>query len=183
MADFPTTIYEARDTENLPGIVFDPTNKRNMYSEDFQAQGAEITAIETYLKNDIIPNQVMHRKIGLVASEIRALHDTPKVLISAPGQDYVIMVLSAMINYQHVSSAFSNPAPIHIAYAESPDLYFLKSENFLGVSEDNYSYFTPYQNAISTIWSEDSVVLSCPNIMTGGAGVLDIDIVYMIINL
>lgn len=50
MADFPDTIYEARETENLPGIVFDPDNKRNLYSDDFQGLASEISAIETYLE-------------------------------------------------------------------------------------------------------------------------------------
>lgn len=50
MADFPGEIYEARETENLPGIVFDAGNKRNMFSEDFQGLGAEITSIETLFK-------------------------------------------------------------------------------------------------------------------------------------
>ena len=49
MADFPTSIYSERDTENLPGITYDPTNKRDLYSEDFQNHAAEIIAIETIL--------------------------------------------------------------------------------------------------------------------------------------
>lgn len=49
MADFPTTIFEARETENLPGLVYNPADKKNMYSEDFQNLGAEITALETVL--------------------------------------------------------------------------------------------------------------------------------------
>lgn len=49
MAQFPNTVYSPRETENLPGIVYDPTNKQNMYSEDFQNLGAEIEAIETQL--------------------------------------------------------------------------------------------------------------------------------------
>jgi hypothetical protein len=49
MSDFPDAIYTPRETENLPGISYDPANKRNMYSEDFQNLGAEINAIETIL--------------------------------------------------------------------------------------------------------------------------------------
>ncbi len=49
MSDFPTTIYTPRDTENLPGIVYDPADKKNMFSEDFQNLGGEINAIETVL--------------------------------------------------------------------------------------------------------------------------------------
>lgn len=46
---FPTAIFTPRATENLPGIVYDPDQKQNMFSEDFQNLGAEITAVETYL--------------------------------------------------------------------------------------------------------------------------------------
>jgi hypothetical protein len=49
MADFPDTIYTERDTENLPGLVFDPTDKKNLYSEDFQRHASEIIAIQTIL--------------------------------------------------------------------------------------------------------------------------------------
>lgn len=50
VAQFPENIYVARETENLPGIVYNPTDKKNFYSEDFQGLGEEITAIETSLK-------------------------------------------------------------------------------------------------------------------------------------
>lgn len=49
MADFPTSIFTMRETENLPGISYDATQKRNLYSEDIQALGGEITSIETIL--------------------------------------------------------------------------------------------------------------------------------------
>ncbi len=49
MADFPNSIYEERETENLPGITFDAGNKKNLYSEDFQNHAAEIIAIEETL--------------------------------------------------------------------------------------------------------------------------------------
>ena len=49
MADFPTSIFHPRDTENLPGLVRDLADKRNLYSEDYQDLGGEIEAIETFL--------------------------------------------------------------------------------------------------------------------------------------
>lgn len=64
MADFPNTIYNPRETENLPGVVYDPANKQNFYSEDFQNQGGEIEAIETWLQNNsIINGQMINGKI------------------------------------------------------------------------------------------------------------------------
>ncbi|MES2382887.1 MAG: hypothetical protein V4538_17700 [Bacteroidota bacterium] len=48
-AEYPTGIFEARETENLPGILYDVDKKRDFFSEDFQNLGAEITAIETAL--------------------------------------------------------------------------------------------------------------------------------------
>ncbi len=48
-AQFPTNVYTPRETENLPGVVYDPDDKKNFFSEDFQNQGAEITSIEEYL--------------------------------------------------------------------------------------------------------------------------------------
>lgn len=49
MSDFPIKIFNARETENLPGIVYDEDKKQNLFSEDFQNLGAEITSIETIL--------------------------------------------------------------------------------------------------------------------------------------
>jgi hypothetical protein len=48
-ASYPNDIYEERETENLPGLVYDPTKKQNLYSEDFQRHAQEIIAIENAL--------------------------------------------------------------------------------------------------------------------------------------
>jgi len=53
MAQYPDNIFTPRETENLPGIVYNPTNKRQMYSEDFQNLGAEINAIEETLGENL----------------------------------------------------------------------------------------------------------------------------------
>lgn len=49
MAEFPSGIFTPRETENLPGLVYDVNDKRNLYSEDFQNLGLEIKAIEETL--------------------------------------------------------------------------------------------------------------------------------------
>ena len=49
MADFPNTIYEQRELENLPGIVFDALQPRNLFAEDILNLANEIIAIETVL--------------------------------------------------------------------------------------------------------------------------------------
>jgi len=48
-AKFPADIYSERATENLPGIVYDANDKKQMYSEDFQRHAEEIIAIENTL--------------------------------------------------------------------------------------------------------------------------------------
>jgi len=53
MAQYPANIFTPRATENLPGIVYTPSDKRNMYSEDFQNLGLEIKAIEEVLGVDL----------------------------------------------------------------------------------------------------------------------------------
>ncbi len=53
MAEYPDAIYTPRETENLPGLVYDPADKKNMYSEDFQNLGGEINAIETILGENV----------------------------------------------------------------------------------------------------------------------------------
>lgn len=49
-SQFPTVIFQARETENIPGIVYNVYDKQNMFSEDFQNLGTEITAIENWLQ-------------------------------------------------------------------------------------------------------------------------------------
>lgn len=49
MANYPTGIWVPRDTENLPGITYDPADKKNMFAEDFSIPADEIVAIETIL--------------------------------------------------------------------------------------------------------------------------------------
>ena len=69
-AQFPSATYTARDTENLPGIVYDANEKRNMFSEDFQNQGAEITAIETFLRGQATLLSVPTSPAGLTAGQV-----------------------------------------------------------------------------------------------------------------
>ncbi len=49
MSDFPNSIFTPRETENLAGVVFDPLDKKNLFSEDYQNLGGEINAIENAL--------------------------------------------------------------------------------------------------------------------------------------
>lgn len=51
MPSFPTEIFVPRDTENLPGVVYDAGDKRTFFSEDFQNLGGEISAIESELES------------------------------------------------------------------------------------------------------------------------------------
>jgi hypothetical protein len=48
-AKYPTQLYTERETENLPGILYDADKKQNLFSEDFQRHAEEIIAIETAL--------------------------------------------------------------------------------------------------------------------------------------
>lgn len=51
MADFPNDVFELREIENLPGIVYDSAKKRALFAEDLQNIANEITAIETWFQN------------------------------------------------------------------------------------------------------------------------------------
>lgn len=46
---FPTTIYEQRPLENLPGLAYDGTNKKTLFAEDILNLGAEVRAIQQAL--------------------------------------------------------------------------------------------------------------------------------------
>lgn len=52
MADFPDSIFEGREIENVPGVVYDETKTTRIYAEDVQKIFDEITAIETILGTD-----------------------------------------------------------------------------------------------------------------------------------
>lgn len=53
MADYPTTIFEQREIENVPGVVYDASKKTRVYAEDLVALGDEVTAIETTLGENV----------------------------------------------------------------------------------------------------------------------------------
>ena len=70
MADYPTTVFDFRDIENLPGIVYDSLKKQNLFAEDILAIVAEIIAIETllgvsgsYLIPFLLAIQIPHHKL------------------------------------------------------------------------------------------------------------------------
>lgn len=46
---YPTDIYEQRPLENLPGLVYDPENKKTLFAEDILGLGREIEQIEETL--------------------------------------------------------------------------------------------------------------------------------------
>lgn len=49
MADYPGDIYDPRDIENMPGVVYDADKSTIVYAEDINNANAEIVAIETLL--------------------------------------------------------------------------------------------------------------------------------------
>lgn len=50
---FPTTIYEQRPLENLPGLSYDGTNKKTLFAEDILNLGAEVRAIQEALGTNL----------------------------------------------------------------------------------------------------------------------------------
>lgn len=46
---YPNDIYVQRDLENLPGLEFDPSNKKTLFAEDILRLGREIENIEDVL--------------------------------------------------------------------------------------------------------------------------------------
>lgn len=49
MADFPSSIFDPRTVENLPGVSYDAADTQTLYAEDINAATAEIVAIEETL--------------------------------------------------------------------------------------------------------------------------------------
>lgn len=49
MAVFPDEVFSIREIENLPGIIYDETNKKTLFAEDIQNISAEVSAIESYI--------------------------------------------------------------------------------------------------------------------------------------
>ncbi len=46
---YPNEIYEQRELENLPGLSYDPDNKKTLFAEDILQHGEQIIAIEETL--------------------------------------------------------------------------------------------------------------------------------------
>lgn len=49
MATFPEGVHVFREKENLPGVVFDPNNKKTLYANDMIALEEEVRAVEATL--------------------------------------------------------------------------------------------------------------------------------------
>lgn len=52
---YPSDIYEQRPLENLPGLEYDPLNKKTLFAEDIVNIGHELTAIEETMGIGIVP--------------------------------------------------------------------------------------------------------------------------------
>lgn len=87
MPVYPSAIFHARETENLPGLVYDPDDKKNFFSEDFQNLGAEITSIEETLGTD------PQGSFPDVASFLQALFDQSSlpILSNSPLKNPIIV--------------------------------------------------------------------------------------------
>lgn len=150
MADFPTTIFEARETENLPGIVYDAEEKRNFFSEDFQNLGAEITAIEETLgENPQADFDTVADRITSVEELAAPFNPIPHDVVgskSADGTVYQNTSGKAIFVSINVTCAILNEAGQAECYAflgetDSPDIFisdFLNDDNsvLLGQSKN-----------------------------------------------
>jgi hypothetical protein len=61
---YPDDIYVQRDLENLPGLEFDPNNKKTLFAEDILGIGQEIIDIENYLQERIGTPYVVEQASG-----------------------------------------------------------------------------------------------------------------------
>jgi len=104
-AKYPSQLYTERETENLPGITYDPANKRDFFSDDFQNHAAEIIAIEKTLGENLSnipvpPVKATGAEINtgtndakfatpkaIADSDIAFLSDIPSVPVKATGAE------------------------------------------------------------------------------------------------
>ena len=78
---YPDDIYKQRDLENLPGLVYDPQNKKTLFAEDILTLGSEIRAIEQTLGTHFEPGGGGELPVGTI-------HTTAKNLGEDPPFDY-----------------------------------------------------------------------------------------------
>ena len=74
---YPDDIYVQRDLENLPGLEFDPSNKKTLFAEDILALGAEVNAIETVLGTDFEPGRGSELPMGSIYTTTIDLENEP----------------------------------------------------------------------------------------------------------
>lgn len=192
MADYPTSIFEARETENLSGIVYDPNDKKNFFSEDFQNLAAEIIAIETVLGLDpqgasatvgdrlqaiedfLAQNSTLLISTSLTPSELMNLVGTPKVIAPAiPG--YAIAPISLMFEFQYVAPAYLSGSTIRIETSSGAVIYatVLSTTQIRGTTSFNSLPIPP--SGLSNFPSGDGIVLKAVSTnYTTGAGLLTV---------
>lgn len=192
MADYPTDIFEVRETENLPGLVYDANDKRNFFSEDFQNLAAEITAIEETLginpqgsfstvddriaaiAASLEQNSTVLVSTVLTPSELMNLVGTPKVIAPAiPG--YVPLPVSLLYEFQYVAPAYLSGSTIRVETSSGVVVYAagLSTAQIRGTS--NFNSIPIAGAGISNVSSGDALVLKAVSTnYTTGAGILTV---------
>lgn len=74
---YPSDIYQQRPLENLPGLVYDPENKKTLFAEDILALATEIIGIETTLGTNFEPGAGAELPVGAVYTTTIDLEDEP----------------------------------------------------------------------------------------------------------
>lgn len=89
MANYPDSIVEFREVENLPGLVFDASDKKTLFAEDVKKLDDEVVAIEQALGVEISGTfDTLAERLDAITTAVESVPNihvgtTPPVLPSA----------------------------------------------------------------------------------------------------
>lgn len=152
---YPTDTYEQRPLENLPGLMYDPENKKTLFAEDILALGAEINAIETVLNISCIevPYLIHENTGGRTNTDYEDLLQPCVIDLSSFSNISSVVFRCDMTHGEStgvtLSAQLRNLTTNSIIEASeisaTPDQY----QHIIGVSEDIREYFDSGLNSCS----------------------------------
>ena len=129
MSSFPTTIFEQREINNIPGMTYDPAKKTTVYAEDLTKLGDEITAIETYIDDEIVPN------IG-TGGDGFIIDNAATILQSTPTENSVAYAYDTKKTYIWNGTNWAQTSLTYYETSAAPDIGYIQMSDKNGYTRE-----------------------------------------------
>lgn len=154
---YPDDIYEQRELENLPGLIYDPGNKKTLFAEDIMNIGNDLSAIEAILNALSDEVRIIRRSVGANyilteysdgIKELEMWQTVSRAINTSWQGEYI----SALVPRMNLPEPFGNIRSYHVGLMNitgGVQAYIL-TDGSASLTKTSASYIASPQNIAST---------------------------------